>query len=57
MDWSEYQVAVTMIKEGMIEEAFTIIKAIRDRYDGYKRCHGVRQKQVIIISDQCPVIP
>ncbi len=27
----EYQVAVTMIKEGMIEEAFTIIKAIRDR--------------------------
>ena len=34
----EYQVAVTMIKEGMIEEAFTIIKAIRDRYDGYKRC-------------------
>lgn len=34
----EYQVAVSMIKEGMIEEAFTIIKAIRDRYDGYKRC-------------------
>ena len=27
-----------MVKEGMIEEAFTIIKAIRDRYDGYKRC-------------------
>lgn len=22
----------------MLEEAFTIIKAIRDRYDGYKRC-------------------
>ena len=34
----EYQVACTMIKVGMIEEAFTIIKAIRDRYDGYKRC-------------------
>lgn len=34
----EYQVAVCMIEEGMIEEAFTIIKAIRDRYDGYKRC-------------------
>lgn len=34
----EYQVAVCMIKEGMLEEAFTIIKAIRDRYDGYKRC-------------------
>lgn len=34
----EYQVACTMVQEGMIEEAFTIIKAIRDRYDGYKRC-------------------
>ena len=34
----EYTVAVNMIHEGMIEEAFTIIKAIRDRYDGYKRC-------------------
>lgn len=34
----EYQVAVCMIKEGMLEEAFTIIKAVRDRYDGYKRC-------------------
>jgi len=33
----EYQVAVCMIHEGMIEEALTIIKAIRDRYDGYKR--------------------
>lgn len=38
--WSgvEYTVAVNMVKEGMIEEAFTIIRAIRDRYDGYKRC-------------------
>ena len=34
----EYQVAVCMIKEGMLEEAFTIIRAVRDRYDGYKRC-------------------
>lgn len=34
----EYHVAVCMIEEGLIEEAFTIIKAIRDRYDGYKRC-------------------
>ena len=34
----EYQVAVCMIKEGMLEEAFTVIRAIRDRYDGYKRC-------------------
>ncbi|MCD7736896.1 MAG: non-lysosomal glucosylceramidase [Lachnospiraceae bacterium] len=34
----EYQVACCMVKEGMLEEAFTIIRAIRDRYDGYKRC-------------------
>jgi uncharacterized protein (DUF608 family) len=34
----EYQVAVCMVKEGMLEEALTIIKAVRDRYDGYKRC-------------------
>lgn len=34
----EYQVAVCMIYEGMIEQAFSIIMAIRDRYDGYKRC-------------------
>lgn len=34
----EYQVACTMVQEGMLEEAFTIIKAIRERYDGYKRC-------------------
>jgi hypothetical protein len=33
----EYTVAVNMIHEGLIEEAFTIIKAVRDRYDGYKR--------------------
>lgn len=34
----EYQVAVCMVKEGMIDEALSIIMAIRDRYDGYKRC-------------------
>lgn len=34
----EYTVACIMVKEGMIEEAYTIIRAIRDRYDGYKRC-------------------
>ena len=34
----EYTVAVNMVYEGMFEEALTIIKAIRDRYDGYKRC-------------------
>ena len=33
----EYTIAVQMIKEGMIDEALTIIMAIRDRYDGYKR--------------------
>ena len=34
----EYQVAVCMIYEGMLEESLTIIRAIRDRYDGIKRC-------------------
>lgn len=34
----EYQVAVCMVLEGMFDEALTIVKAIRDRYDGYKRC-------------------
>ena len=33
----EYTVAVNMIREGMLEEAFQIVEAIRDRYDGYKR--------------------
>jgi len=33
----EYQVASHMIYEGMIEEALTIVKAVRDRYDGEKR--------------------
>lgn len=33
----EYQVAAHMIYEGLIEEAFAIIKAARDRYDGVAR--------------------
>lgn len=33
----EYQVAVTLICEGFIDEGLTIVKSIRDRYDGYKR--------------------
>lgn len=34
----EYTVACMMVKEGMFDEALTIIKSIRNRYDGYKRC-------------------
>jgi hypothetical protein len=33
----EYQVAAHMIYEGMIDEALTIVKAARDRYDGARR--------------------
>jgi uncharacterized protein (DUF608 family) len=33
----EYQVAAHLIYEGMIEEAFAIIKGARDRYDGRPR--------------------
>ncbi len=33
----EYQVAVHLIYEGMIEEAMRIVKAIRKRYDGSRR--------------------
>ncbi|MEM2885694.1 MAG: GH116 family glycosyl hydrolase, partial [Thermoproteota archaeon] len=33
----EYQVASHMIYEGMVEEALTMVKAARDRYDGEKR--------------------
>ena len=33
----EYQVAGHMLWEGMVDEAFRIIKAARDRYDGTKR--------------------
>ncbi len=33
----EYQVATHMLQEGMIEEGIELIKAVRDRYDGYRR--------------------
>lgn len=33
----EYQVAAHLIYEGFIEEGLTIVKAVRDRHDGYKR--------------------
>jgi len=33
----EYQVAVNMIYEDMIDEAINIVKGVRSRYDGYKR--------------------
>ncbi len=33
----EYQVAIHMLQEGMIDEGVELIKAVRDRYDGYRR--------------------
>lgn len=33
----EYQVATHLIYEGYIDEALTIVKALRERHDGYKR--------------------
>ncbi|XID93912.1 GH116 family glycosyl-hydrolase [Paenibacillaceae bacterium WGS1546] len=33
----EYQVASHLIYEGFVEEGLTMVRAIRDRYDGYKR--------------------
>jgi len=33
----EYQVAANLIYEGLIEEGLTIVKAVRDRHDGYRR--------------------
>lgn len=33
----EYQVAAHMIYEGMVKEGLTLVKALRLRYDGYKR--------------------
>ncbi len=37
--WSgiEYQVASHLIREGFAEEGVQIVRAVRDRYDGYKR--------------------
>ena len=33
----EYQVAIHMLQEGMVKEGVELIKAVRDRYDGYRR--------------------
>jgi uncharacterized protein (DUF608 family) len=33
----EYQVATCLIYEGLIDEALTIVKTVRDRQDGYRR--------------------
>ncbi len=33
----EYQVAAHLIYEGMVEEGLAIVKAARDRYDGFRR--------------------
>ena len=37
MDGFEYQFATHCIYEGLIEEGLTVVKSIRDRYDGYGR--------------------
>ncbi|WP_105620060.1 GH116 family glycosyl-hydrolase [Vallitalea okinawensis] len=37
MNGFEYQSAIHMIQEGMIEEGMNIVKAIRERYNGFKR--------------------
>ena len=33
----EYQVAAHLIRQGMVDEGLTIVKATRDRYDGFRR--------------------
>ena len=33
----EYQVAAHLIYEGFLDEGLSIVKAVRDRYDGYRR--------------------
>ena len=33
----EYAAATKMIQNGLVEEGMTAVKAIRERYDGYKR--------------------
>ena len=33
----EYEVAVNLIYSGCVEEGLTVVKSIRDRYDGYTR--------------------
>ncbi len=37
MNGFEYQAAIHMIQEGLIDEGIEIIEAVRDRYDGEKR--------------------
>lgn len=37
MNGFEYQAACHMIQEGMVEEGMTLVSAVRDRYDGFKR--------------------
>ncbi|MFW5980580.1 MAG: GH116 family glycosyl-hydrolase [Halanaerobiaceae bacterium] len=37
MNGFEYQAAIHMIQEGMIDQGMNVIKGIRDRYDGEKR--------------------
>ena len=37
MNGFEYQAAIHMIQEGLVEEGMEIIKAVRDRYDGERR--------------------
>lgn len=37
MNGFEYQAACHMIYEGMVEEGLSVVKAIRDRYDGERR--------------------
>lgn len=33
----EYQVATNLIHAGLIKEGFTVVKALRSRYDGFRR--------------------
>jgi uncharacterized protein (DUF608 family) len=33
----EYEVAALLIREGLAEESLRLVRAVRDRYDGYKR--------------------
>ena len=37
--WSrtEYHVAATLVYEGLVDEALTVVQAVRNRYDGIKR--------------------
>ena len=37
MNGFEYQAAIHMIQEGLVDEGLEIVEAIRDRFDGYKR--------------------